>query len=138
MLRRELFEIEMFDEELKSHEDYDLWLRLSDHIDFKHVPIYTAAYSKRTGSDQISNQPYHVSACAYVKQKNKVPVVDKLYYLLEDGLMCHFLKSVNVNILGESYAYEKGQNVKLPKQAAIDCARAGFVKIYVNVRAVDD
>lgn len=138
MIRRELFELEMFDESLKSHEDYDLWLRLSQYIDFKHVPVFTAAYSKREGSDQISNQPYHVSALNFVKEKNKVPVVDKLYYLLEDGLMCHVLQNFNGNILDNTVTYKKGQNVKIPKQAAIDYARAGFVKIFVKVEARDD
>jgi hypothetical protein len=43
-----------FDESLSSHEDYDMWLRMSEHTDFAHLREVTALYSKRSGSDQIS------------------------------------------------------------------------------------
>ena len=43
-----------FDEGLPNHEDYDMWLRMSDYTDFAHLAEVTALYSKRTGSDQIS------------------------------------------------------------------------------------
>ena len=43
-----------FDESLPNHEDYDMWLRMSEFTDFAHLPEVTALYSKRTGSDQIS------------------------------------------------------------------------------------
>ena len=43
-----------FDESLPNHEDYDMWLRMSEHTDFEHLVEVTALYSKRSGSDQIS------------------------------------------------------------------------------------
>ena len=43
-----------FDESLPNHEDYDMWLRMSEFTDFEHLPEVTALYSKRSGSDQMS------------------------------------------------------------------------------------
>lgn len=43
-----------FDESLEAHEDYDMWLRMSQYTDFAHLAQVTALYSKRNGSDQIS------------------------------------------------------------------------------------
>jgi glycosyltransferase involved in cell wall biosynthesis len=43
-----------FDESLPNHEDYDMWLRMSEYTDFEHLAEVTALYSKRIGSDQIS------------------------------------------------------------------------------------
>jgi glycosyltransferase involved in cell wall biosynthesis len=69
MARSELFNGCMFDETLKSHEDWDLWNRLADKVDFVHIPEFTAAYSKRGGQDQISNHPYHIEAYRQVKKR---------------------------------------------------------------------
>lgn len=69
MARSELFNGCMFDETLKSHEDWDLWNRLADKVDFVHIPEFTAAYSKRGGQDQISNRDYHIEACREVKKR---------------------------------------------------------------------
>ena len=43
-----------FDVSLPNHEDYDMWLRMSEFTDFEHLPEVTALYSKRMGSDQMS------------------------------------------------------------------------------------
>jgi hypothetical protein len=52
---RALFDLAgYFDESLPNHEDYDMWLRMSDYTDFAHLAEVTALYSKRTGSDQLS------------------------------------------------------------------------------------
>jgi glycosyltransferase involved in cell wall biosynthesis len=42
-----LEEIGLFDEELESHEDWDLWIRLSRKYDFHHIRQVTAAFTKR-------------------------------------------------------------------------------------------
>jgi len=46
----------LFDETLKNHEDYDLWLRMRQVCEFGHLRETTALYSKRTGSEQMSMQ----------------------------------------------------------------------------------
>ena len=52
---RDLFGlVGMFDESLPNHEDYDLWLRMSQVTNFEHLAEVTALYSKRSGSDQMS------------------------------------------------------------------------------------
>lgn len=51
------FEAGGFDETLKNHEDYDLWLRMREICDFAHLREVTALYSKRSGSDQMSMNP---------------------------------------------------------------------------------
>jgi glycosyltransferase involved in cell wall biosynthesis len=63
MVREELFVDCLFDETLNSHEDYDMWLRLSEKVDrFECIDKKTAAYSKRGGQDQISYRDYHAEA----------------------------------------------------------------------------
>jgi glycosyltransferase involved in cell wall biosynthesis len=70
MVRRELFDSCMFDESLKSHEDWDCWLRMSRIVkDFVHIKKATCAYSKRGGQDQISNRDYHIEAYREVKKR---------------------------------------------------------------------
>lgn len=44
----------LFDERLPNHEDWDLWIRMSQITPFFHVREVTALYSKRQGSDQMS------------------------------------------------------------------------------------
>lgn len=54
--RRDLLKMcGMFDEGLPNHEDYDLWLRMSEHTEFKHIPAVTCAYSKRDDASQMSS-----------------------------------------------------------------------------------
>jgi len=44
-----------FDESLPTHEDYDLWLRMSEVTEFVHIPVVTCAYSKRDDASQMSS-----------------------------------------------------------------------------------
>lgn len=53
--RRVLNECGGFSEQLRNHEDYDLWLRMSEFTDFIHVPKVTALYSKRSDGTQMSS-----------------------------------------------------------------------------------
>ncbi len=59
----------MFDESLPNHEDYDLWLRLSDKTDFLQVNVITGAYSMRDGSDQMSLKSSHVDGFHFVRNR---------------------------------------------------------------------
>jgi len=53
-----LEEVGFFDETLSSHEDWDLWIRLSRREDFLHLPQVTAEFSWRTdGSTMSSAKP---------------------------------------------------------------------------------
>ena len=69
IVERSLFDGCMFDETLNTHEDWDCWLRLSDKVNFVHIPIVTSAYSRRGGQDQISNRDYHNVATLAIKNK---------------------------------------------------------------------
>jgi len=60
-----------FDEDLPSHEDWDMWLTLSREIVFFHIPVFTAAYSKRSNSGQMSEKDTHVYWFEKVKRKHR-------------------------------------------------------------------
>lgn len=60
MIRSDILKDYRFDETLPSHEDYDLWLRLSEVLDFVHIPVKTALYSRRNTTEQMSYCAYHV------------------------------------------------------------------------------
>ena len=70
---RDLFEVAgYFDESLPNHEDYDMWLRMSEFTDFEHLPEVTALYSKRMGSDQISmDLPFMASQREEVQARHR-------------------------------------------------------------------
>lgn len=44
-----------FDEELEAHEDWDLWIRLSQHSDFYHIKKITAEVSMRTDGSTLTS-----------------------------------------------------------------------------------
>ncbi len=48
----------LFDETLDTHEDWDLWIRLSRKYDFCHIPQITAAFTRRADStpDSVKKQ----------------------------------------------------------------------------------
>lgn len=59
-----------FDESLPNHEDWDLWLRMSEHTDFRHLKEVTALYSKRTGSDQLSmDLPFMAERKEFIRRR---------------------------------------------------------------------
>lgn len=70
---RDLFEVAgYFDESLPNHEDYDMWLRMSEFTDFEHLPEVTALYSKRMGSDQMSmDLPFMASQREEVQARHR-------------------------------------------------------------------
>jgi glycosyltransferase involved in cell wall biosynthesis len=84
IVNKKLFYRCKFDESLNSHEDWDLWIRLSKKVNFVHIKKITAAYSKRNKKDQISGQPYHIKAYNKVKarynqkQENKSVMKSKI------------------------------------------------------------
>ena len=43
-----------FDESLRAHQDWDLWLRLASRHNFVHVPRITCAFSRRADDDQTT------------------------------------------------------------------------------------
>lgn len=44
--RRILDQVGLFDVTLENHEDWDMWIRMSEYYDFRHVPQITAVYHK--------------------------------------------------------------------------------------------
>ena len=50
----------MFDEKLEAHEDWDLWLRLSQYTDFHHIKKTTAEVSLRNDGTTITSQKRRV------------------------------------------------------------------------------
>ncbi len=56
----------LFDENLPSHEDWDLWIRFSIHYDFCHIPKITAAYTRRedrTSKTLADRQEFLATLC---------------------------------------------------------------------------
>lgn len=49
-----LREIGYFDESLKSHEDWEFWLRMAQKHDFYHIKNVTTAFTKRTDNTSLS------------------------------------------------------------------------------------
>jgi FkbM family methyltransferase len=49
-------EIGYFDETLKTHEDWDLWIRMSKKFDFLHIPKFTAQVTWRTDGTTTTSQ----------------------------------------------------------------------------------
>ncbi len=49
-----ILETSVFDEKLEAHEDWDLWLRLSQYSDFYHIKKTTARFSMRTDATTIT------------------------------------------------------------------------------------
>ena len=46
----------LFDEKLNVHEDWDFWIRLSRHFDFKHIPQVTCEFRVRTDGSSMTAQ----------------------------------------------------------------------------------
>lgn len=134
MTRRELFELELFDENLISHEDYDMWLRLSQYVNFVHVPQYTAYYSIRADSGQISSQDYHAKYLQIVRQKNaqiikmhseSVQVAAPVY---ENNMPVKVKRYFVIQIDGSNVKGRVGDTVYLPFEKLNDLRRGGFVE----------
>ena len=69
MHHKDLLDDRMFDERLPNHEDYDLWLWLSDKTDFRQINVITGAYSIRQGSDQMSLKSNHIDGYHLVRNR---------------------------------------------------------------------
>jgi len=50
-----LNETGLFDESLETHEDWDLWIRLSQKCDFHHIPKITAAFRTTSGPEKSAS-----------------------------------------------------------------------------------
>jgi glycosyltransferase involved in cell wall biosynthesis/ubiquinone/menaquinone biosynthesis C-methylase UbiE len=46
----------VFDNSLKSHEDWELWIRFSDHYKFHHLNKATACFSERDNDDRLTEK----------------------------------------------------------------------------------
>jgi glycosyltransferase involved in cell wall biosynthesis len=56
--------IGLFDENLTVLEDWDYWIRLSEHYDFKHIPRITAEYRVRNDfSNATAAEAHHFPVC---------------------------------------------------------------------------
>jgi hypothetical protein len=57
-----------FDESLANHEDWDLWLRMAAHADFRHLPVVTCAID-RTRSTMNSDRPAMLAGFNLVRER---------------------------------------------------------------------
>ncbi len=63
-----------FDEELSVYEDWDFWIRLSRHFDFKHIPKATCEFHVRTDGSSMTAQrrrDFFTSATTIFKKYRK-------------------------------------------------------------------
>ncbi len=78
--KRECFEqVGGFDESLFTHEDWELWIRMSLHYDFCHIPTITAEYRVReNGANTISQ--FKGNAL-----ESRIAIYKKYRYLIESN-----------------------------------------------------
>ena len=58
----------MFDETLNTHEDWDLWIRLSRHYSFHHIAQVTAEYTHRPAHDLEKNRKVYKDNFEYTRE----------------------------------------------------------------------
>ena len=131
MLRREVFDGHWFDESLPSHEDYDMWLTLSeDNIDFVHLPFITAAYSQRGDGSQISHKPYHKGYYDKVRAKHNVDHIVPIWEQKPKDIIMRYrvLKSFTGRVLGVTRHLTQGKILDIESDVGSEYARAGYVE----------
>lgn len=105
MHRRDCLDaVGMFDESLKRHEDWDLWIRLSRHYQFDHISKVTCAFSHRLDeSTMSSSNPFHfLASYRQVCQKHRKDAEGKPW-------IQRMQKQVEWNFLYAGYEYVEQQ-----------------------------
>ena len=118
---RELWlEAGKFNPNLPNHEDYDLWLRMSDITPFEHLKEATALYSKRTGSDQMSmDLDFMATNRKAIQQKYLGVDPDRIKKNMKVRVVISFSDAK----VGRSFSI--GDELQLPE--GVDWLKAGFV-----------
>jgi glycosyltransferase involved in cell wall biosynthesis len=114
-----------FNQALPNHEDYELWLRMSEITSFEHLAEVTALYSKRTGSEQMSmNAKFMAEQRRIIQEKYRIKDLD-------------VKKSMKVKAIvsftsGSGILVQQGDVFELPE--GVDWLKAGFVVPYVDLQ----
>ena len=134
MIKAELFRQFQFDENLPSHEDYDLWLTMSGcGITFRHIELITAIYSRGRGDGQISDRDYHKDYFDIVRKKHGVENKPTAKEITKSKVTISQLKKAKVvspfvaNIDRKSVCFNKDQVVELEQKTADEYIRAGYM-----------
>ena len=130
MLRRDVFNNHRFDETLPSHEDYDMWLTLSQEIEFKHLPFITAAYSHRGDGSQISHKPYHQGYFNKVRKKHGVDNVPDYRTRRPKNKIGRYrvLRAFTGLIFGQTRNLNVGKILDIERDVAREFMRAGYIE----------
>ena len=130
MLHRDILDGVWFDESLPSHEDYDMWLTLSERkIKFVHIPFITSAYSHRGDGSQISHKPYHRNYYNKVRDKHSVSHVTPIWEQdLEKAIKRYrVIKPFTGLVFGMTRHLDAGRILDIEQAAGDEYERAGFV-----------
>jgi GT2 family glycosyltransferase len=102
-----------FDESLTSHEDWDLWLRMSARFPFQHLPTITAEFTHRLdGSSMTSSmQADFLRTAEIVYQKSAADVVGKPHLVQAREQFLHGLR-----------AQAASASTQAPSEATFDCS----------------
>lgn len=89
LFRKSIFDnIDLFDCELSSHEDWDMWIRLSRYHTLKHIPIVTCEYSVDLDKKNMSSNRQNMKETylktilktrAYITDENIIRMQNSFY-----------------------------------------------------------
>jgi glycosyltransferase involved in cell wall biosynthesis/LmbE family N-acetylglucosaminyl deacetylase/uncharacterized coiled-coil protein SlyX len=100
--RRDILEeTGLFDEELESHEDWDLWIRMSRKHDFHHIKKVTAAFTTRTDKTSATTGDRR----AFLRTLERVHA--RYAYLVTDPEMLEAQKGVQRTLAVEAEAEQR-------------------------------
>lgn len=91
-----LNETGMFDEKLLSHEDWDLWIRMSRKFEFRHIKKCTCEFRWRTDGSTMtsSKEEEYLETTRYIYNKYKQFSQDKPNVLIEQQKTIEWRKSL--------------------------------------------
>lgn len=108
MFRRECLEKSgRFDPELTTHQDLDLWIRLSRHYDFHHIPRETSIYYERDqgNSITISNPERRLKNLELLYRRYASYATRDIQYL-QGRVLFRMYKSYNLPVPSYLQSYE--------------------------------
>jgi FkbM family methyltransferase len=97
-------EVGYFDETLKTHEDWDMWIRMSKKFDFLHIPRFTAQVTWRTDGTTTTSQRQRtfLDAPQRIYQKHHEESAAKPDVLAQQADRLRFLKGRTSGVQGSS------------------------------------